>query len=211
MNREKGTFLADISTTIERAKKQQISEDRKAILQPLVDYIQTKVNDVAEINLNFICTHNSRRSQFLQIWAQTAADHLGLNVNCYSGGVEVTEFNPRAVESIKRNGFAVKAEGEINPVYSIYHSENGNPITAFSKLYHAAGKKGALFAGVMSCAHADETCVNVVGAEARIPVRYNDPKRFDGTPEEAARYDETSLQAASEMFYVFSEISLPQE
>jgi arsenate reductase (thioredoxin) len=58
----------------------------------------------------------------------------------------------------------------------------------------------------MTCSHADENCPFIPGAEKRIAVRYEDPKAFDDTPEEAHRYDERSLQVASEMFYVFSKI-----
>jgi arsenate reductase len=58
----------------------------------------------------------------------------------------------------------------------------------------------------MTTSQPDENSPYIPGAEARIPIRYEDPKIFDGTPEEEARYDERSLQIASEMFYVFSKI-----
>jgi len=45
-----------------------ISFNRKTVLQPLIDYIQSKVKNNLSINLNFICTHNSRRSQLAQVW-----------------------------------------------------------------------------------------------------------------------------------------------
>ncbi|VAW28441.1 Arsenate reductase thioredoxin-coupled, LMWP family, partial [hydrothermal vent metagenome] len=40
----------------------------------------------------------------------------------------------------------------------------------------------------------------------RIPVLYEDPKAFDDTELEAKKYDERSLQIATELFYVFSKI-----
>ena len=58
----------------------------------------------------------------------------------------------------------------------------------------------------MTCSHADENCPVIPGTEKRIVVRYEDPKAFDNTSEEADRYDERSLQIAAEMFYVFSKI-----
>ena len=68
-----------------------ISPERKAILLPLINFIQEKVNKKQEIRLNFICTHNSRRSHLSQVWAQTAAAHFNVkNVFCYSGGTEAT-------------------------------------------------------------------------------------------------------------------------
>ena len=95
-------MLPTLEKTIETAKNQEIPEDRKQVLQPLIDYIQEKLDQKADVNLNFICTHNSRRSQFSQIWAQTAADYFSIPVKSYSGGVEVTAFNERAVASITR-------------------------------------------------------------------------------------------------------------
>ncbi|MEM8565476.1 MAG: protein-tyrosine-phosphatase, partial [Bacteroidota bacterium] len=49
----------------------------------------------------------------------------------------------------------------------------------------------------------------IAGAEARIPVRYDDPKMFDDTDAESSKYDERSLQIAAEMFYAFSRVSAP--
>jgi arsenate reductase len=208
MNPANVELLPGLVATVERARSLSISEERKESLQVLIAYIQSKLDSEEEINLNFICTHNSRRSQFSQIWAQTAADYFGVPADCYSGGVEVTEFNERAVESIKRMGFRVTKKGSENPIYFIFHSDDSEPISAFSKLFNDPINKAKRFAAVMTCAHADENCPVIPGTENRIPVRYEDPKKFDGTPEEANRYDERSLQIASEMFYVFSRIKL---
>jgi arsenate reductase len=46
----------------------------------------------------------------------------------------------------------------------------------------------------------------VFGAEARIPIKYDDPKAFDGTPEMNEKYLEKSMQIASEMYSIFSKI-----
>lgn len=185
-----------------------LSEERKQVLQVLVDYIQDKVDSDKEIHLNFICTHNSRRSQFAQIWAQTAADYFGVPVKCYSGGVEVTEFNPSAVASIERVGFRVVSQGGDNPVYSVYHSDDSQPIIAYSKLYDDIVNPTTEFVAVMTCSHADENCPFIPGTEKRVSLLYDDPKEFDGTPQELAKYDERSMQIASELFYVFAHIKL---
>jgi arsenate reductase (thioredoxin) len=196
-----------LKTYVEKAKALPISEARKAILQELVDYIQQKKDQNQEINLNFICTHNSRRSQFSQIWGKVAAAVYGTDIQSFSGGVEVTAFNERAVESIKRFGFKVSQQGEINPKYFVRYSDDENPIVAFSKVYDDSTNAQHGFAAVMTCSHADENCPFIPGAEARIPMRYEDPKAFDDTDEEALMYDTRSLQIASELLYVFSKIS----
>ncbi len=201
------TINTQLQATIEQAKQLAISEERTAVLKPLIEYIQTKMDESKTVNLNFICTHNSRRSQFSQIWAQTAADYFGVPANCLSGGVEVTAFNERAVASIKRSGFEVKAEGNENPQYEVSHFLGSQPIIAFSKLFDHPFNHADQFAAVMTCAHADENCPYIPGTEQRIPVRYEDPKAFDDTPLEEEKYDERSLQIASEMFYVFDNVT----
>ena len=195
-----------LKSAVAEARQLNIPEKRLTVLEPLINYIQSKIDDGQEINLNFICTHNSRRSQFSQIWAQTAADYFGVPAKCYSGGVEVTAFNERAVASIKRAGFKVVAEGDNNPIYSVFHSDQHDPIKAFSKLFDDPINQADQFAAVMTCSHADENCPFIPGTEQRIAVRYEDPKAFDDSPQEAAKYDERSMQIASEMFYVFSKV-----
>lgn len=199
-------LLPLLAETVKKLDLASITEERKKVLQVLIDYIASKRAIKEDVNLNFICTHNSRRSQFSQIWAQTAANYYDIEASCYSGGVEVTAFNERAVESIKRVGFQVAIKGEGNPEYSVLDSETSSPILCFSKIYDDAINPSKGFAAVMTCSHADENCPFILGAEQRIPVRYEDPKAFDDTPEEAARYDERSLQIAAEMFYVFSKV-----
>jgi arsenate reductase len=191
---------------IEKALQIPITEERKAVLQEMIDFIQKKVDQHQDINLNFICTHNSRRSQFSQIWGKVAAAYHGIDMNSFSGGVEVTTFNERAVESIKRFGFKVSREGEGNPKYFVFYSDDADPIVTFSKVYDDAANAPSGFAAIMTCSHADENCPFIPGAEARIPVRYDDPKAFDDTDQETEKYDERSLQIGSEMLFVFSKI-----
>ncbi|WP_317194897.1 low molecular weight phosphatase family protein [Litoribacter ruber] len=195
-----------LQSFINQLPSQTIPSERKEYLQALIDYIQTKLDAGKPIRLNFICTHNSRRSQFSQIWAQLAADLHGIDADCFSGGVEVTAFNERAVESMKRTGFKVTKNGDSNPKYYLFYSDDANPIVAFSKLYDEIGSDP--YAAVMTCSHADENCPFIPAAEVRIPVRYEDPKAFDDTAQEAEKYDERSLQIASEMFHVFSQVKV---
>tara|TARA_X000000950_G_scaffold207971_1_gene250079 strand:- start:1292 stop:1897 length:606 start_codon:yes stop_codon:yes gene_type:complete len=197
-------MLAKLNSTIEQVLKIPIPDNRKVILDKFKDYIQNKLEIGETPRLNFICTHNSRRSQFSQIWAQTAAAFFAIDVECFSGGVELTAFNERAVASILRCGFKVEKEGEINPKYSVYYDTKSKPIVAFSKLFDDTPSP---FAAVMTCAHADENCPFIPAAECRIPVRYDDPKAFDDTALEAEKYDERSIQIASEMFYVLRNLA----
>ncbi len=193
-----------LEKNIERILNIKITEERKAILQVLIDFIKKKYVENKKVNLNFICTHNSRRSQFSQIWAHTAAAFYNIEAYCYSGGTEVTMFNEIAVDTINRSGFEIKIDRKNrNPFYNISYDKENEDIKCFSKLYDNSINKKDSFAAIMNCSHADENCPLIQGAEIRIPIQYEDPKIFDNTPEEKYKYDQCSDQIASELFYVF--------
>ncbi len=59
--------LPKIEAIINSLDVNSISNERKQVLAPLVNYTQSKVNTKSEVRLNFICTHNSRRSHFSQV------------------------------------------------------------------------------------------------------------------------------------------------
>lgn len=202
-------MFSKLNNTINQISEMKVSEERKEILQELINFIQKKVASQSEIRLNFICTHNSRRSHLGQIWAQTLAFHFGIqNVTCYSGGTDETAMFPKVVETLTNQGFEVeKLADNQNPVYAIKFDENELPIIGFSKKYDANFNPKSGFAAIMTCSSADEGCPFVFGSELRIAVRYDDPKAFDGMELMNAKYEERSLEIASEMFYVFSKIN----
>ena len=202
-------FNPTLAETIANLPFAAISSERLQLLDEMAADLRAKMKKGEEIRLNFICTHNSRRSQFSQIWAQTAAAYHGIDANCYSGGVEVTAFNPRAVAAIQRDGFkVVKKEGE-NPVYFVFFSEDEQPIVAFSKVYDDAINAPKDFAAVMTCDHADENCPFIPGAERRFPLRFEDPKDFDDSLLEEKMYSERSHQIGAELFYLFEKVCKP--
>ncbi|WP_396217309.1 protein-tyrosine-phosphatase [Flavobacterium sp.] len=202
-------MFKNLSNTIEIVKKISVSIERQAVLLPLVDYIQNKINLQEEIRLNFICTHNSRRSHLSQIWAQTMAFHFQIqNVFCYSGGTEATAMFPKVAETLTNQGFQIQqVSQEQNPVYAVKFDENQHPIICFSKTYFDEFNPKTNFSAIMTCNNADEGCPMVFGAESRFPIKYEDPKAFDGTELMNEKYAERSLQIASEMYFVFSQIN----
>ena len=201
-------MLENLSKTIDTISKISVPNERKEVLQPLIEYIQNKVNSNEEIRLNFICTHNSRRSHLSQIWAQTMAFHFGVqNVFCYSGGTEATAMFPKVAETLTNQGFEIQKLSEAqNPVYAVKFDKNQAPIICFSKTYFDDFNPKSKFGAIMTCNNADEGCPMVFGAEARFPIKYDDPKAFDGTELMNQKYSERSLQIASEMYYMFSQI-----
>lgn len=201
-------LFAKIDRYISKLNVESISTDRKETLQMLANFIGEKTENEEEINLNFICTHNSRRSHLSQVWAQTMANYFKVtNVFCYSGGTESTALFPMVAETLKKTGFEIEKLSESNnPVYSIKYAENQHPVIGFSKKFEDDFNPKTGFAAIMTCSHADEGCPIVLGAEKRIPITFEDPKAFDNTPIQAEKYAERSMQIATEMFYVFSKI-----
>ena len=193
---------------ISRFAFNNISAERKEILQPLITYIQSKKDKDETIRLNFICTHNSRRSHLSQIWAATMAYHFGVkNIFCYSGGTEATAMFPKVAETLAKQGFEVlKLSENQNPVYAIKFAQYEHPIICFSKVYNHNFNPKSHYGAVVTCNSADENCPVVLGAEQRFPIKYDDPKAFDETDLMDAKYAERSLEIGEEMFYVFGSV-----
>ncbi|MDH6600341.1 arsenate reductase [Myroides gitamensis] len=198
-----------LSTTISiMLESRVITDHRKEVLAPLLAYIQAKVDSKSPIRINFICTHNSRRSHLAQIWMQVAATYYGISdVICYSGGTEQTAMYPIVATVLEEQGFNVFkiSEGE-NPIYAIKYGDNEIPIIGFSKKYDAVFNPSSDFAAVMTCSQADGGCPFIAGAERRIPITFEDPKMFDETENQQEGYFNRSLEIASEMFYIVSQI-----
>lgn len=185
----------------------QIDVKRQNELEHLATYISNKLKNNLSVNLNFICTHNSRRSHLGQIWAATAAAYFDLKgIQTFSGGTEATAFNPRAVAAIERAGFHVVNPGGINPKYVVRFDEKAPPMSCFSKTYDDVFNPQSQFAAVMTCAEADQNCPYIPGAELRSPIRYEDPKAADDTPMESQRYDERCQQVATEMLFLMQKV-----
>lgn len=197
-----------VSNRVDTLDIASISKKRKEILQPLIDYLNDKIKDNKAIRLNFICTHNSRRSHLSQIWAQTMAAFYNINnVSCYSGGTEATAMFPKVGETLSNQGFKInKLSEETNPVYSIKFSKNEPSIIAFSKEFSDNFNPASEFAAIMTCSSADKGCPMVFGCDKRIAITYEDPKKSDGTPKQTETYFNRSLEIATEMKFVFSSL-----
>ena len=200
----------------------QISEERKSNLKKIAQFISEKYNNGEVVKLTFICTHNSRRSQFGQVWAKIAASYYGLNlekVQTYSGGTEATACNPRTVAALQRAGIEVEIINQIsapvtianNPRYAVRFAERVAPFFLFSKKYNDEQNPQQSYAAILVCSQADEACPVVLGANTRIYHGYEDPKKADDTLQESEIYDATCRLIARELFYVFAQISVKKE
>lgn len=203
---------SSLQKTIEALIKEfpAIPFSRKKVLQNLTAFIQERINNEEKVLLNFICTHNSRRSHMAQLWAQAAADFYKLpKVECFSGGTEATAFNESAVTAMRKVGFEIsRKENSDNPQYIVSYSHSSNPITAFSKKYDDPVNPTENFAAVMTCSQADDNCPFINGALTRIALTYDDPKEFDNTSVESEKYLERANEIGRDILFAFSKVKI---
>jgi len=152
-------------------------------------------------DLILVCTGNSRRSIMGAAMGNAAAAFYGLEgIRFFSGGTKPSAFNPRSITALKAVGFEIKEtgekaakglNGEENPCYKIrWGNDDSCSNVEFSKKYNDPFNPQKDFIAIMVCDEADMECPSVVGASARISLPFADPKEFDGTPMESAKYAE---------------------
>ncbi|MGB5073194.1 MAG: protein-tyrosine-phosphatase [Bacteroidota bacterium] len=199
--------LLRMTLTAAQATLNSIPSARRQTLDQLAAWIAERARAGSAAELVFICTHNSRRSHFGQIWAQTAAAAFGLqHVRTYSGGTEATAFHPNAVNALRSQGFEIRKQDETdNPLYLVQAGPALPVFPVYSKRYDDSANPSSDFAAVMTCSDADEACPFIPGAGIRFSTPYDDPKASDGTGRESIVYAQRSLQIASEMLYAGTE------
>jgi len=141
--------------TIGKLSVEYIADERKLILTPLVNYVVNRAEMGLPIRLNFICTHNSRRSHLSQIWAQIMADYFDVeSVVCYSGGTEATAMYSMVVETLFKQGINItKLSDTDNPIYAVDYNKSCSPMIAFSKKYDHQLNPTNEYAAIMTCNH----------------------------------------------------------
>ena len=197
-------FVQPLQGYVRHLLSDDTPSNRTRQLQQTADFISQRLRQGKLAELMFVCTHNSRRSQFAHVWAETAAYFYELdNVRCHSGGIEVTACNERVIRALRRAGFSVvQSQAGENPVYLVQFGEEFPPVACASKIYSDLNVNEV--AAIMCCSDADDKCPVISQAVIRIPLHYDDPKDADDTPQEEARYDERCLQSARDMFQIMS-------
>ncbi len=187
--------------------KVKIDSNRENLLKNISKEIVNEYKKEGVVNLNFICTHNSRRSQLGQVWGFFAAQYFNLNINSFSGGTEVTAFYRNTVKTLQKVGFTFQLIdfSHQNPKYQIYFNGSSKYTLGFSKRYdHKENKKP--FIAITTCNNADANCPFIPEAIYRFHLPFVDPKFSDGTDLQEKTYLKTNQQIAAEIFYIFNEV-----
>ncbi len=196
----------------------RIGEAHRVAGEALATWIAGNYRLGQALNVIVVCTGNSRRSILGSTMGNLAAASCGMpEVRFYSGGTEPTAFNPRTIAALRRIGVEVEPTGEeaprgepevANPIYRVCWGAPGEPpmeAVEFSKRYDDPTNPQQGFAALMVCDEADAGCPAVRGAALRLSMTLADPKEQDGTPEEAARYDERRDDLGRLMMWVMGQ------
>ncbi|MBZ9777861.1 hypothetical protein LB452_02900 [Psychroflexus sp. CAK8W] len=190
-------------------ERDSISAERKQILEKIASAIDSQIENTGKAQLIYICTHNSRRSHFGQIWANVAAEFYGMSsvIEAFSGGTEVTALHPNSVTALKTMGFEVRTTTtEANPRYNVKFGKQRST-TCFSKVFDNPENPDQDFLAIMTCSHADENCPFIPGALSRFASPYEDPKLFDTTQLQDKKYLERAMEIGREVSFMVSQLA----
>jgi len=203
-----GRVAANMSPTliqyINALDDQRIEAGRKKHLDEIIQSLNKWYVEHKQLDLVFICTHNSRRSILAETWAFVAAYFYNkLNISVYSGGTEQTAVYPSIVSTLQEAGLDIQAQGqEANRSYLVKLDDQLLELN--SKRYDSNMNPKNNFVSVMTCSDADQNCPFIPSALERISLTFEDPKFSDGTNDEYQVYFNKSMEIANELFYIFS-------
>jgi arsenate reductase len=182
----------------------------------LAEWIAANYQPGRALDVVVVCTGNSRRSILGATMGNVAAGYCGMpEVRFHSGGTAPTAFNPRTIATLTAIGVEVEPSAKeaprgepktANPVYKVRWGASGDPAmeaVEFSKMYSDPNNPHSGFAALMVCSEADAGCPFVKGATLRVSMPYLDPKVYDGSPFEAAKYAERRDDIGRLMLSVF--------
>ncbi len=194
----------------------QIADDHREPARALADWIVANYRPGEPLPVVFVCTGNSRRSILGASLLNLAGAYHGLpELRGHSGGTDPSAFNARTIAALRAVGFAIEPTGDEaprgepatpNPVHRVAWGE-GETTTAveFSKRYDDPANPRSGFAAVMVCTEADGACPIVPGASARIKMTFLDPKLYDGSSLESAKYAEHRDDIGRTLFWAVME------
>jgi arsenate reductase len=140
------------------------------------------------VNILFLCTGNSCRSQMAEGWARQIG---GKTVSVQSAGIEAHGKNPRAI--------AVMAEAGIDISSQESTVEDDTMIEAADVV-------------VTVCGHADEQCPVLPAGTRKIHWPLNDPAKATGTEDEImAQFRETRDEVESRVRALVEELTQGNE
>ena len=184
-----------------------LEKDRKDKLVELAQIIKINHEQQNTVKITFICTHNSRRSQFSQIWAYISSLYFKLDfIKPFSGGTEIDTVNLNVINSLINTGLKIEKTLRGKAIYQLKSFKKDKGINLYSKVYNSKLNPSEHFIAIMTCSDADQMCPVIKGAYKKISLPYSDPRVADNTILEKEVYNQTCSIIAKEMFYLMKQV-----
>ena len=184
-----------------------LEKDRKDKLVELAQIIKINHEQQNTVKITFICTHNSRRSQFSQVWAHVSSLYFKLDfIKPFSGGIEIDTVNLNVINSLINTGLKIEKTLRGKAIYQLKSFKKDKGINLYSKVYNSKLNPSEHFIAIMTCSDADQMCPVIKGAYKKISLPYSDPRVADNTGLEKEVYNQTCSIIAEEMFYLMKQV-----
>lgn len=165
------------------------------------------LKEEGKINIVYLCTHNSRRSQLAQIWSSFLVQIFKLEkIYVHSAGSEKTTLSDFVILSMGKFGFSFK---EINDdeksAFNVFFNQD-RICECYSKDLQDDSIPCESIYSIHTCAEAEQSCPFLKGSIGNFSLNYPDPKQYDSAENPTIHYQETALQIGTECFYFFNAI-----
>ena len=185
----------DLKKFIQEVKSFNPTSTQRARLNNIVSGLNKFLNECNTVV--FLCTHNSRRSQYCEIWSKYFSSTYKNKINFFSAGVVKTKVHKQIYKSLERVGIEVDKNLSIN-IETL-------PISPFSKTLNEIEEKK--FISIMTCSDSEKTCPVDARSLINLKLFYEDPKIYDNTTQEDEEYDKTSFMIACEINFILKNIN----
>ena len=200
-------ILKEYTKTILKNIDLGLEKNRKDKLVKLAQVIKRNHEQQNIVKIIFICTHNSRRSQFSQVWAYVSSLYFKLDfIEFCSGGIEVDSVNLNVINSLINSGLKIEKTHNNKVIYLLKSFKKDKGINLYSKVYDSKLNPSKHFIAIMTCSDADQMCPVIKGADKKISLPYSDPRVADNTGLEKEVYNQTCSIIAKEMFYLMKQV-----
>ena len=186
--------MNNLNKYINKLENHKLEYHQKKRIEIIVERLYNKIKSISLIV--FICTHNSRRSQFCEAWSKVLANRYGLNISFSSAGTTKTSVYKEVINSLKRAGVDINEKGILNI--------EGKTSILYSKTLDDI--KENKFISITNCTDAEKNCPLDPRSHLNLNIFYDDPKKFDGMENEKKEYDKTSVSIAAEINVIFKSL-----
>ena len=201
--------LSNTEQWVHSLSTETITSGRRDQLDAIATTLNQHLQERNCATLQFVCTHNARRSQFGQSISALLATIHNLDIRNHSAGSEMTEAHPAVIESLQAVGLTVASDGETtNPHYTVSYDDKVLAELWSKTLDSQNGTPEAPFIAIMTCDAAANCPIHAaVQPEKRFALTFTDPKRADGTPDYLPVYNEIRDLIATELKYLYQQLN----